>query len=536
MDAADRRASATPMEDTLRLLNDQHFISELATRVGSHGASLAAHGPVMEREVRDDGDSPVEAGQDVCDLSMFPIAPSLENVIDAASEAQPVNNRISPTDDADTARALSRQQARDAQETLRFRRLEARVGTLEGSLRSLDTPAMQQLTNESKRAASLVLHLATDSKRPSSSQSSPNDAVPAGPIGADSVGDVFAIRDDLRRLKCRFEYLERIVPPDVQRALRFFEPLRDDFGGGSAGNCIEAERPLKSNDTSAASVKFALLNMQAKVAQDFEDIRSALADGKREMEHITKAVCALQHDSDRQASKTADLTSQEDELQGRVDKAFPQFVDAFAEIMQRLCINDADDADNSELPVLQGLLSEAGGQQGTPAAFVSHDSLRQTVETLQQDVQQWLKQLQEQILSALRDKADTSHVLSLAAKLESAGKQPLSRTLASLPDAASAKTNQGSCVRWPLQGGRCIACDTRIELPIDPTSKDPWNPKQVHLLTSNWPPSTEAAPWPRRRANTPPPPPSSTLPPSSWAVRPMRRDQSLPALPAGALT
>merc|ERR1719414_1059616 len=39
------------------------------------------------------------------------------------------------------------------------------------------------------------------------------------------IGQLLGIHDEVRRLRMRLAYLERCVPPDVQRALLFFEPL-----------------------------------------------------------------------------------------------------------------------------------------------------------------------------------------------------------------------------------------------------------------------------------------------------------------------
>eukprot|EP00930_Biecheleria_cincta_P032848 TRINITY_DN22764_c0_g1_i1.p1 TRINITY_DN22764_c0_g1~~TRINITY_DN22764_c0_g1_i1.p1 ORF type:complete len:1034 (+),score=287.96 TRINITY_DN22764_c0_g1_i1:56-3157(+) len=331
------------------------------------------------------------------------------------------------------------------------------------------------------------------------------------------------VQDDLRRLKCRFEYLEKIVPPDVQRAMVFFEPLKDaDEESGSRLHSPDAHGPDDVMDNSpgatavgtTGNVLKRLNLLQVQQDQTIDAARSLAEDGRREVSNLSLALKGVQRDSEIGQARIESLRSDINQLQARLEVVLPQVVSALQGALGKPETKDAiakrtKGQPAEELLALQSLLTET--PVDSARRFVSQDTLRKAMEAVQADMQAWLDKLRQDILAAMVGKADNVELRSLADQLDKQAElSPGRRNLAPLY-AGNAAADDAAIVRFPLQQGRCVSCNKQVNLKVDAMGNDPW-------------PSRGAIPLP------PSFPPGRT--PNNVSLRPLRREASTPTMPA----
>ena len=199
----------------------------------------------------------------------------------------------------------------------------------------------------------------------------------------------------MRRLKVRAEFLERCVPPDVLKAMRYFEPV-------TTSSPIRQMRKAIAPDQDTDSVK-------------------AIADSAMETASgLSAVVKTLQRGAEMQESKLVDVVK----VQKRVEALLPQLLQATEAMAQQLALKDADggtwDGLADRLRSMLGNLADAG-----PRPSVSPSMLEEALRGAHEDVRALLQQLREDILATLRSKADApAQIGLLSAKFEQAAQHP----------------------------------------------------------------------------------------------------------------
>eukprot|EP00931_Biecheleriopsis_adriatica_P021770 TRINITY_DN14144_c0_g1_i1.p1 TRINITY_DN14144_c0_g1~~TRINITY_DN14144_c0_g1_i1.p1 ORF type:complete len:997 (+),score=302.31 TRINITY_DN14144_c0_g1_i1:101-3091(+) len=324
------------------------------------------------------------------------------------------------------------------------------------------------------------------------------------------------VQDEIRRLRCRFEYLERVIPPDVQRAMHFFEPLKeeDDIETRSplssrsrALSMEDSADPLANNSIPSSGGVLRRLNiLQVQQEQTVDAARSLAEDGRREVSNLSLALKGVQKDTEIGAARMESLRSDVGSLQAKIEAALPQVLKALQEINGKA--EELGGPDSASIKAVQeatAVLSESNAD--SVRRFVSQDMLSQALRGVQTDMQTWLENLRQDILSAMVGKADNTALASLAEQLEKQAEN-MRRPIAQLPATASVSTDEASFVRWPALPVRCVACNTKVTLGNgnDANSRDPW--------PSRGPPPS----FPAGRAG-------------NVSLRPLRREASTPTVP-----
>jgi len=301
------------------------------------------------------------------------------------------------------------------------------------------------------------------------------------------------VHDDLRRLKTRFEYLERMAPPEVQKALSFFEPLREE---GAQTHDAHHQGSQASQLVGNAALMRRLHDLQASQDSELDEAKQNSEEAKREVANLSRALRGVQRDGEVHGSKLLDIQKSLAEQQKRLEVALPQLLQSLEELL------GAGRQAGSEPDVAEGLreLLLPGGDS-SKAPFVSQSSLRQALDALQGEVQAWLSKLREDIQNVLRNKADTDLVRSIMGRLEQVQS---SSAMLQVPD----QGNDAAVVRVPLTQGRCVSCDAQIGMRFEEPT--------------NWPKQKQkpSPPWPQRGQHIPPSvaPVGSIRPLPTWPV------------------
>jgi len=321
------------------------------------------------------------------------------------------------------------------------------------------------------------------------------------------------IQDEVRRLKFRFEYLERIVPPDVQRAMQFFEPLKDEEAEQMTSSPLNSpHRITEDTDNMSSSggmggngsVLKRLNLLQVQQDQTIDAARSLAEDGRREVSNLSLALRGVQRDSEIGAARIDGIRSDVSQLQARIEAALPQVMKALEQVLgQKVEVADKDLAGPvAEIEELQKVMAESTSDAAR--RFVSQETLRKALEAVQADMQAWLEKLRQDILAAMVGKADNAALRSLSEQLDKQAETPMRRTLAQLPPPSA--TDEAAFTRWPLI--RCVSCDKKVNMQ-SAGAGDPWPSRGAMPL----PPS-----FPAGRSN-------------NVALRPLRREASTPTVP-----
>jgi hypothetical protein len=343
------------------------------------------------------------------------------------------------------------------------------------------------------------------------------------------------VHDDLRRLKTRLEYLERMAPPEVQKQLAFFDPLHEDgthapdpehHQGGQAAQLVGSSVMMRK-----------LQELQASQDSELDDLKYNSDEARREVANLSRALRGVQRDGEVHGSKLLDIQKSLAEQQKRLEVALPELLQSLEGLLgsKRKSGGEPDVAAG-----LRALLQPEGDSNKAP--FVSQNGLSQALETLQGQVQTWLSKLQEDIMNLLRNKADADLVKAIMDRLEEVQS---SSPMIHIPD-QGVHDGPAALMRVPMLQGRCVSCDAPIGLRMD---EQPSWPKQKQK---------PSPPWPQRGNHVVPPPQvhiGSIRPLHNWPVvagsqivgsgdsdmrpkptRPfsgtnVRRVESLPALP-----
>eukprot|EP00928_Gymnodinium_smaydae_P042500 TRINITY_DN28607_c0_g1_i2.p1 TRINITY_DN28607_c0_g1~~TRINITY_DN28607_c0_g1_i2.p1 ORF type:complete len:1275 (-),score=297.81 TRINITY_DN28607_c0_g1_i2:103-3927(-) len=306
--------------------------------------------------------------------------------------------------------------------------------------------------NDGKAAGSLVKQL---SKRLQAiedamggDQAGGSQSEPAGFIPLLQVGD------ELRRLKTRFEYLERIAPPDVQRALAFFEPLRDDQMGASNG--FGEATPSATHAVGSAAVMRRVTELQRKQAEANEEAKLIADDGRREVMNVSQVLRGVQRDAELSGAKMDDLKLDVKRLRSHVDAALPQVVNIIENLMARLGPNAGFTQDDIE--GLKHVVEEAADKPA-PHPFVSQSTLQKALDGLQKEVSGNVNQLRAEVLEVLRGKADGKALANLSQKL-SLQEQEIPSMKQALQELVPETKAENAAF---LKQFRCVSCNTAIE-------------------------------------------------------------------------
>jgi hypothetical protein len=280
--------------------------------------------------------------------------------------------------------------------------------------------------------------------------------------GHDAVfGSDFSLADEVRRLKVRFEYLERIAPTDVQRALQFFEPLRDhhDDQMGSSNGMSGADRTASSVVGSAAVMrKVGELQKQQLEAQ--ESTKALVENGHHEVMNVSQVLRGVQRDSEINRGKIDDLKHAVGALRSHIDTTLPQVLQVIQGIVSKglnLPVGVDAQLENIRHAVEEGATKD----HSVPHPFVSQQALRETVEQLQKFIYEGLYKLHAEIESNIRGKADSHVVKCLSEQLTEHEKQfPLMRR--ALQDVHPERLAEGAALsRWGEM--RCVSCNSKVD-------------------------------------------------------------------------
>eukprot|EP00929_Paragymnodinium_shiwhaense_P118648 TRINITY_DN90562_c0_g1_i1.p1 TRINITY_DN90562_c0_g1~~TRINITY_DN90562_c0_g1_i1.p1 ORF type:complete len:1111 (-),score=319.47 TRINITY_DN90562_c0_g1_i1:48-3380(-) len=230
------------------------------------------------------------------------------------------------------------------------------------------------------------------------------DLVGAGEAAADgsnSIGlvSVFQVADELRRLKARHEYLERLAPAEVQQTLAFFEPLNDS-SQQSAGEPGSLQQVIER--------VYELQQRQEDVRQEAKDIGDT---GRREMGNISLALKGLQKDSEMSSSKISDLRRDLTSLKSRIEAALPQVLKTVEEVGKRAGI----EAEKTGAEALRAVCTDKEAlENAVPHPFVSQKVLSQQLDDLKTNMTVIVDALKNELTASVKAKADGEYVRGLA--------------------------------------------------------------------------------------------------------------------------
>eukprot|EP00445_Apocalathium_hangoei_P025936 CAMPEP_0203930768 /NCGR_PEP_ID=MMETSP0359-20131031/69439_1 /ASSEMBLY_ACC=CAM_ASM_000338 /TAXON_ID=268821 /ORGANISM="Scrippsiella Hangoei, Strain SHTV-5" /LENGTH=1096 /DNA_ID=CAMNT_0050859987 /DNA_START=128 /DNA_END=3418 /DNA_ORIENTATION=+ len=277
----------------------------------------------------------------------------------------------------------------------------------------------------------LLLERSAASAEAQAAQESRKQKVP-GQSSA-SLVQFMKMQDDLSRLRTRFDYMERCVPPDVHKALHYFEP--------------QMPIPLENEGADAFS--------HARLQQEMMEAKAASEDALREVANVSQAMRGLQRDVSRSSDKLDDVVKLHNALRVRVEGALPKLLQVVDKLMQQGSGPEAGQ-ENFFKTLLDGLNEES---------FVSQTLLRQALGNVQEEVQTWLQGLRTDILASMKGKADSVQLARLSTRLDAAvaaAAQQLSSSAASYPAAPDALA---AATRSPL---RCLSCDSLVAGAVPP--------------------------------------------------------------------
>lgn len=294
------------------------------------------------------------------------------------------------------------------------------------------------------------------------------DSRPQALDGVNDFNSMMGVHDDLRRLKTRFEYMERVAPPDVQKALSFFEPLHPERSDVLLDRSLEG--PTMSGGASTASQsgsqwfanRIADLTLDRDSRDTFtaEDGKQLSQDVRHEVTNLSKAMRGVQREGEVNSAKIDDVQKGLGTLRRRLEEFLPQVLHALEMVLGRRAggvpeesgggtgtmdaapggagaDEAADDAGGggtggpgdapAERPqqVLEGLraLLTTEGEVDTPKPFVSQKGLSRALVALQEELQAQLDELREaqhrlaKETASLNGKADTSIIRSVMEQL-----------------------------------------------------------------------------------------------------------------------
>merc|ERR1712190_507764 len=198
--------------------------------------------------------------------------------------------------------------------------------------------------------------------------------------------------------------------------------------------------------------------------------KAVAEDGRREIANLSMAIRAVQRDEETTNARLDDVRKKVTTLRDRLEVALPHVLKALEDVLQRVGV-DANEVGEAApvVSALRSLLADGDWAAKVPHPFVSQGSLQNTLETLQQDVQAWLEALRRDIVSALSGKADYGALRHLSEQMarHEAQAMPLMRTMASFA-VEEPKANDAGLVRFPLGPGRCVSCDSKVDVKAEP--------------------------------------------------------------------
>jgi len=304
-----------------------------------------------------------------------------------------------------------------------------------------------------------------------------------GTLGDDSAGGdggtggtqripLARVGDELRRLKTRFEYLERLTPQDVRRSLDFFEPLRDEQMGSSNGFGAGASNGFDRAGSSAAQVvgSAAVLrhvkDLEEKHSEFAMEAQELAQDGRREVMNVTHALRGLQRDSEMGSAKLIDLKKEVKQMRTRVETVLPQALRVIDAVLKKAGVDGG--AENVES--LRALVAEGIDSTETPHPFVCQSIFQKAFEDLNGDVQSGLAKVNKDVSALQGRKADFDALQDVSEKLATIQHQQLpamKRYVQESIMAAMAESVADSAAG--LHGGqyrpgqRCMSCDTLVD-------------------------------------------------------------------------
>lgn len=270
-------------------------------------------------------------------------------------------------------------------------------------------------------------------------------------------------KDEFRSLKCRFQYLERVVPPDVQKALKFFQS-RDD--GGSE---FITDEPM----------------LEAHLGTQLEDLQRMLRklseELRREVANAFVAVRGVQRENSICSNKLEDLEKNQRELQQNRDNMLPKILEALdrhASAAEAVAKGDTPPKDFH-------VKGEFGDLLAKYSPYVNEANMTSAMNGIQQDIQDSIANLRQEVFTVLSAKADEIHLQAIESQVEMT-QQGLNQTWAqvSVPENT---TPAAAFSRKQL--ARCFSCDSVVQV----------SPRHTTLLQ---PPAGETsgvhAKWPSR--------------------------------------
>jgi len=262
----------------------------------------------------------------------------------------------------------------------------------------------------------------------------------SGKDPSDTATQLLALGDELRRLKCRFEYLELCAPPHVQRALDYFEPLgpREASPGDSAGTG-ESPRPKVTAEEAKATA---------------EDVRHEFAN-------VSLSVRGLQRDTETQAGKLQDLMEVQKSFRERLEAGLAQLLTALKDLMQRELHNETLAADS--LAKAQAFLADTDGAHSESHPFVSKAVFQSALAATEETLQDSLQRMREDILTALGGKADSAQLRSLVVRMDAESQQSPLRSATVVEEGRLA----AAVTRAPSRGAACLSCETRADVVVE---------------------------------------------------------------------
>jgi len=263
------------------------------------------------------------------------------------------------------------------------------------------------------------------------------------------------VKAELERFRKLFEFVQSVLPKEMGEAMAFFSKAAD-------------ERREAGEDPNAALRAFGPgAEMERHRAILEEEVRSQCKDLRHEFGNLTRAIGGLQKELDQTSAKTGDLAGQIARVEAQMANRPTGTADttdggkspgAAAPAAAAASTADAPVDNSPARGDLSHLLMQSDGMASESLPFVSKKSLQSALDSLKDDIRNWLDMLHASMLNALSHKADNEQLSQVAQKVAQA--------------AGVAGDSVASFAKRALLG-RCASCEapivadpSKVKLPI----------------------------------------------------------------------
>lgn len=296
-------------------------------------------------------------------------------------------------------------------------------------------------------------------------------------------------QDDFRRVKCRLDYLERMMPDDMKKALTYFEPMQVH---------VDARQYLAisgsdEGDEGAVILK-KISDIQAKQQQSVQTALGLAEDGRREVTNLTAAVRGVQRDRDITVGNLDAVRRQT----ARLEAAMPNLLQLLEKVFMRI-------GDVAQGDVLEDAAAECRRLLASPLVevepsklFATEAMIHDAIADVRKDFKLQLEKLRKDIDAALSSKAVSEEVRLHLEMLKLKINAVTFRSEAAVERPGTTGMD-AAMLRYPLvHQGRCASCNTKMDVITE--SAGPWPTRSAVPSTPPFP--ARALQKPRRHESS----------------------------------